>query len=219
MELFKACNITIERDGYPFVRSGSFKIMSGESVVIYSKYNESLLVLDALYRLFEVDSGEIYYVGQNISQFAREDIVEWKINDIQYVDSTNTLFTTMNVKDNILLPLTLNRKAIDDDYLNEMFKITQVDTLLNNKINELSLLEINKVKLARALSLKPFIILIKNITAILPEKERLDYLGILNQVNNILKTTIIHATNFENITNWGSRVIEIIEGELTEKAK
>lgn len=219
MELFKADKINIETHGFITIKNASFTIESGESVIIYSPYNESGILLDALCCKRALSSGCVKYVGQDLSLFTREDLIEWRINDIQYIDSSFSLFKSMDVKSNIYLPLTINRKPIDFKYMEEVITLLNLDDLLDKKSSSLSDFEILKTEIARSLSLKPFVIFLKNVTEELADEERETLMNMLSKINDIYKTTIIHSTSFFRLRKWGSRIIDIDNKTVVESVK
>lgn len=216
MIVYKSEALSYKVNNNEIIRDVNFEIKDGELAIIYSPHYESEELLKVLYFSKKPFSGKILYFGQDLSSFNHDDLTEWRINDVQFVSYEDLLFPSFSVRDNLYLPLSLNHKDLNQDYLDYLFSMMGVDSFLNEKVQDLSESERAIVKLTRALVLKPFVILVDDLSRNLDDEGRRLIMKILTKINDVFKTTIIQSTSFDDLLKMGSKRISIKNGTLFE---
>ena len=158
--------------------------------------------------------GHVYLNGQDI--YALNDNKQSKLRreSISIVYQFYNLIPTLNVVENITLPLDLSRKKVDQEYLDELLKLLKLEDRKKNLPNELSGGEQQRVAIGRALIARPNIILADEPTGNLDSKNSLEVMNILKQANAIYKQTIIMVTHDEELAKYAKRIITMKDGNI-----
>ena len=216
MEIYRAEHLSLKLNQETTLNDVSFKILDGEIVVIHSFYGEGKALLKLLYLETKPIAGSLFYANQNTANFNHFDVAEWRVSDVQYVKGEETLFLEFTVKDNIYLPLLINKKPIDNTYIDQLISRFGLTEKLQLKASTLSETEKVKVRILRAMVLKPFVILLEDPTRNLDPLDRSEIVGLLSSINDVYKTTIIHETSYYALAKTGSRRLFVASGVLRE---
>ena len=158
--------------------------------------------------------GHVYLNGQDI--YALNDNKQSKLRreSISIVYQFYNLIPTLNVVENITLPLDLSRKKVDQEYLDEILKLLKLEDRKKHLPNELSGGEQQRVAIGRALIARPNIILADEPTGNLDSKNSLEVMNILKRANEIYKQTIIMVTHDEELAKFAKRIITMKDGNI-----
>ena len=158
--------------------------------------------------------GHVYLNGQDI--YALNDNKQSKLRreSISIVYQFYNLIPTLNVVENITLPLDLSRKKVDQEYLDEILKLLKLEDRKKHLPNELSGGEQQRVAIGRALIARPNIILADEPTGNLDSKNSLEVMNILKRANEIYKQTIIMVTHDEELAKYAKRIITMKDGNI-----
>lgn len=158
--------------------------------------------------------GHVYLNGEDI--YALNDSKQSKLRreSISIVYQFYNLIPTLNVVENITLPLDLSRKKVDQEYLDELLKLLKLEDRKKHLPNELSGGEQQRVAIGRALITRPNIILADEPTGNLDSKNSLEVMNILKQANAIYKQTIIMVTHDEELAKFAGRIITMKDGNI-----
>ena len=158
--------------------------------------------------------GHVYLNGQDI--YALNDNKQSKLRreSISIVYQFYNLIPTLNVVENITLPLDLSRKKVDQEYLDELLKLLKLEDRKKHLPNELSGGEQQRVAIGRALIARPNIILADEPTGNLDSKNSLEVMNILKRANEIYKQTIIMVTHDEELAKFAKRIITMKDGNI-----
>lgn len=158
--------------------------------------------------------GHVYLNGEDI--YALNDSKQSKLRreSISIVYQFYNLIPTLNVVENITLPLDLSRKKVDQEYLDELLKLLKLEDRKKHLPNELSGGEQQRVAIGRALITRPSIILADEPTGNLDSKNSLEVMNILKQANAIYKQTIIMVTHDEELAKFAGRIITMKDGNI-----
>ena len=158
--------------------------------------------------------GHVYLNGEDI--YALNDNKQSKLRreSISIVYQFYNLIPTLNVVENITLPLDLSRKKVDQEYLDEILKLLKLEDRKKHLPNELSGGEQQRVAIGRALIARPNIILADEPTGNLDSKNSLEVMNILKRANEIYKQTIIMVTHDEELAKFAKRIITMKDGNI-----
>lgn len=158
--------------------------------------------------------GHVYLNGEDI--YALNDSKQSKLRreSISIVYQFYNLIPTLNVVENITLPLDLSRKKVDQEYLDELLKLLKLEDRKKHLPNELSGGEQQRVAIGRALITRPSIILADEPTGNLDSKNSLEVMNILKRANEIYKQTIIMVTHDEELAKFAGRIITMKDGNI-----
>ena len=124
------------------------------------------------------------------------------------------LIPTLNVEENILLPIELDRKKVDRDKLDRITKFLNIDNRKKHLPNELSGGQQQKVAIGRALMIDPKIILADEPTGNLDTKSSDEIIQLLKRANEEYKQTIIMITHNLEIAKLADRIIQLEDGKI-----
>jgi len=167
------------------------------------------VLLESIAGLYPVKSGEIWLRGREVTQ------LEPERRNVSIVYQDHALFPHLTVKENIVFGLRL-RKQIGqeiDKSLNWLAELLGIAHLLDRKPDTLSGGERQKVALARALSIKPQVLLLDEPLSALDPETREGVQRELRQVHDRLKITTIHVTHdFEEAIALADHIAVLGEG-------
>lgn len=158
--------------------------------------------------------GHVYLNGQDIYALNDNNQSKLRRESISIVYQFYNLIPTLNVVENITLPLDLSRKKVDQEYLDELLKLLKLEDRKKHLPNELSGGEQQRVAIGRALITRPNIILADEPTGNLDSKNSLEVMNILKQANAIYKQTIIMVTHDEELAKFAGRIITMKDGNI-----
>ncbi len=167
------------------------------------------VLLESIAGLYPIKSGEIWLRGKEVTQLEPEK------RGISIVYQDHALFPHLSVKDNITFGLKLCKqtKQEAEAALDWIAGLLGISHLLNRKPDTLSGGEQQKVALARALSIKPEVLLLDEPLSALDPETREGVQKELRQLHNHLKVTTIHVTHdFEEAIALGDHIAVLGEG-------
>lgn len=197
-----------------------FTVEKGEFVAIVgtSGSGKSTL-LHMLGGLDRPTSGTVSVDGKEIFSLKDEELTIFRRRKIGFVFQNYNLVPTLNVYDNITLPIGLDGNKPDDAYVGSIIDTLGLETKLNNLPNNLSGGQQQRVAIARALATKPAIILADEPTGNLDSKTSQDVLSLLKVTSQKFQQTIVMITHNEEIAQLADRIIRIEDGKITGGAR
>ena len=122
----------------------------------------------------------------------------------------------LNVEENIVLPLNLDNTPPDMAYLDELLRLTGLESKRRNFPHELSGGQQQRVAFARALVHKPQLILADEPTGNLDSKNSREIISILKNSIKKYDQTLILITHDGSIAAQADRICRITDGVLSE---
>jgi molybdate/tungstate transport system ATP-binding protein len=167
------------------------------------------VLLESIAGLYPLKSGEIWLRGTNVTRLEPEK------RGISIVYQDHVLFPHLSVAENITFGLRLHRQPQKElaRVLNWLSDLLDIGHLLDRKPETLSGGEKQKVALARALSVKPEVLLLDEPLSALDPETREGVQQELRQLHNRLRITTIHVTHdFEEAIALGDRIAVLGDG-------
>lgn len=158
--------------------------------------------------------GKVSVDGTDIFTLKDEDLTIFRRRKIGFIFQNYNLIPTLNVYDNITLPIGLDGRKIDKEYVEKVIHSLGLENKLSNLPNNLSGGQQQRVAIARALSTKPSIILADEPTGNLDSKTSQDVMSLLRVTSNQFKQTIVMITHNEEIAQTADRIIHIEDGKI-----
>lgn len=193
----------------------NFELEKGDLVAIIGDSGSGKSTL--LHLLAGVDkptSGDIFIQDKNITKFNKDEMTIFRRRNIGVVYQFFNLIPNINVRKNILLPLLLDNKKVDEEYLKEILSILGIEGKLDRYPKQLSGGEQQRVAIARSLITRPAIILADEPTGNLDRKNSEEITGLFRLVNKRLNSTIMIITHDEKVANSCDKVYRMVDGRL-----
>ena len=197
------------------VNDVSFEVEEGEFIAIIGPSGSGkTTILHMLAGLEKPTAGQVYFYDKNIYEMNKRDLTILRRQKIGIVYQFYNLIPTLNVEENITLPVELNKQKVDMKKLEEITKFLGIDNRRKHLPNEISGGQQQKVAIGRALIINPTIILADEPTGNLDTKSSSEIIGLLKQANKEYKQTIIMITHNLEIAKQADRIIQIKDGKI-----
>lgn len=193
-------NLTIERGKFTAIvgRSGS-----GKSTMLH--------LMGGLDR---PDKGRVFIDGEDIFKLKDEQLAVFRRKKIGFIFQDYNLLPSLNVWENIVLPLGLDNKKVDHNYVMEIIKTIGIEDKLKNFPNALSGGQKQRVAIARALASRPSIILADEPTGNLDSRTELEVIALLKTCVTKYGQTLVMITHDETIAQMADEIIVIEDGKV-----
>ena len=193
----------------------SFTVEKGDFVAIVGASGSGKSTL--LHLLGGVDrptSGKIYVGGEDIYSLSEDRLAIFRRSEVGLIYQFYNLIPTLNVTENITLPILLDGKVPDEKYLNELVDILGLKNRVGHLPNQLSGGQQQRVSIGRALMNRPCLLLADEPTGNLDSKASKDIVELLKLSNQKYNQTIIMITHDYNIAMSANRIITIDDGKI-----
>ena len=162
-------------------------------------------------------SGSVIVDGKDIFRLKDEALTIFRRRKIGFVFQSYNLVPVLNVYENIVLPIQLDGRRVDEDFIGKIVKTLGLDGRLDALPSQLSGGQQQRVAIARALAAKPAIILADEPTGNLDSKTSQDVLGLLKVTSQKFSQTIVMITHNEEIAQLADRIIRIEDGRIVNR--
>ena len=157
-------------------------------------------------------TGKVMVDGTDIFSLSEERLTIFRRRKIGFVFQSYNLVPVLNLYENIVLPLELDGKKIDREYIDQIAETLGLKDRLEALPNQLSGGQQQRVAIARALAGTPSIILADEPTGNLDSKTSQDVLSLLKVTSEKFGQTIVMITHNEEIAQMADRIIHIEDG-------
>ena len=193
----------------------NLSVDSGEFVAIVgtSGSGKSTL-LHMLGGLDRPTSGSVIVDGKDIFSLKDEALTIFRRRKIGFVFQSYNLVPVLNVRENIVLPIQLDGRQVDEDFLDKIVNTLGLEKKLGSLPSQLSGGQQQRVASARALAAAPAIILADEPTGNLDSRTSQDVLSLLKVTSQKFAQTIVMITHNEEIAQTADRIIRIEDGRI-----
>lgn len=157
-----------------------------------------------------LDDVDLYTLNDNkLSKIRRQ--------EFGFIFQSYNLIPVINVYDNIVLPVSLDGKKEDKEYVMGLINKLGIEKQINKYPNELSGGQQQRVAIARALSNRPSVIFADEPTGNLDSKTTNEVMNMLEWCVKDYRQALVMITHNDNIAKTADRVITIKDGKIDEK--
>lgn len=200
------------------VQDVNISIEQGEFVAIVGKSGSGKSTLLHMLGGLETPSkGNVYIKNQNIFKLKEDKLAVFRRRKIGFVFQAYNLVSAINVWENIVLPIGLDGRKVDEAFVNEIVKTLGLEDKLQNLPNTLSGGQQQRVAIARALASKPDIILADEPTGNLDSKTSDEVVGLLKVSAQKYGQTLVLITHDEDIAQIAERILIIEDGKVVDQ--
>lgn len=193
----------------------NFKVKPGEFVAIIGKSGSGKSTL--LHMIGGLDTptdGEIMIAGKHLSGLTKEQLTIFRRRKIGFVFQSYNLVPDLNVYENVILPIELDGKRVDKEFIDEILDFLQLEEKKEALPNTLSGGQQQRVAIARAIAAKPQILLCDEPTGNLDTATSHDVMGLLKIVAKQFRQTIVLITHDNDIAQMADRIVRIEDGKI-----
>lgn len=198
------------------LREVSFSIEPGEFVAIMGESGSGkTTLLNLLAVLDKPTAGNILINGQDAGKIPAKQLSSYRRNHLGFVFQDYSLLDTFTLKDNIILPLVLNKAKPSqiEKSLEAISHRLSLDSLLKKYPYEVSGGQKQRAAVARALIVQPELLLADEPTGALDSKSSSALLDLFELLNH-QGQTICMVTHSINAASYASRVLFIQDGRI-----
>ncbi len=193
----------------------NLQIEQGEFVTIIGKSGSGKsTLLHLLGGLDNPTSGEVWLDGKNIAGYSEEQLAAIRRREIGFIFQAFNLVPSLNVWENVVLPLGLDNRKVDKAYITDILKTLDMEKKVKNLPNTLSGGQQQRTAIARAIATKPSIILADEPTGNLDSKTGDEVISLLKLSAKKYGQTLIVITHNEEIAQMADRTIVIEDGKV-----
>ncbi len=188
----------------------SLEIENGKfTAVIGTSGSGKTTLLHCMAGLDKPTDGGVYLNDKDIYSLNDDELSKIRRQEFGFIFQSFNLIPVLNIYDNIILPIQLDGKKEDKEYIMNIIKKVGLEDQLKKFPNELSGGQQQRVAIARALSNKPAVIFADEPTGNLDSKTTEEVMSLLRNTVSELKQTLVMITHDENIAKEADRIITI----------
>lgn len=191
------------------------KIQKGQFVAIVGASGSGKSTL--LHMLGGVDSptsGKIMIEDTDIAGLSEKERAVFRRRKVGMIYQFYNLIPTLDVRQNILLPMLLDGQKADEARLGELAETLGLADRLSHLPNQLSGGQQQRAAIGRALIYRPAILLADEPTGNLDRKNSEEILGLLKISNRKYAQTILLITHDEKLALEADRIVTIEDGKI-----
>ena len=199
------------------LKSASMTIFEGDFISITgpSGSGKSTL-LHIISGLDNPTSGTVLYDTTDIHNGSDKTLSAFRRQKIGFIFQQFNLLPVLTARENIIMPLLLDKKKPDEIYLQELSSLLGLENRLSHLPNELSGGQQQRAAIARALIAKPDIIFADDPTGNLDSKNENEVMKMLCDIRKKMNKTLVVITHDPRVAEMADRQFTIIDGELSE---
>ena len=162
------------------------------------------------------DSGKVFIEGRDIFGLKDEQLAIFRRRKIGFIFQDYNLMPALNVWENIVLPIGLDGKRVNKDYVMSIVKSIGMEDRLTATPSMLSGGQKQRVAIARAIASRPAIIHADEPTGNLDSKTEMEVISILKNCVSKYGQTLVMITHDETIAQMADRIIIIEDGKVVK---
>ncbi len=161
-------------------------------------------------------SGEVIVDQKRLRDLTDDELTVFRRRKIGFDFQQYNLIPMLTVWENIILPLKMDGRRVDEAYLREITGILGLEERLDRIPGQLSGGQQQRVAIARALAIKPALLLADEPTGNLDSRTSQDVLGLLKITGRKFDQTVVMITHNEEIAQLADRIVRIEDGRLVK---
>lgn len=174
-------------------------------------------LLHCMAGLDDITSGKVLLDDKDISTLSEEKLSQLRRRKFGFIFQSFNLIPVVDVYENITLPVSLDSKKVDKDYVYEIIEILGLKDKIKKFPNELSGGQQQRVAIARALVNKPDIIFADEPTGNLDSKTTQEVINLLKLCVEKFGQTLIMITHNNEIAKMADVCIKVQDGKVLDK--
>ena len=193
----------------------SLSVEEGEFLaIIGTSGSGKTTLLQILGGLDEPTAGGVWIRGNSLKDMTEDERTIFRRRNIGFVFQQYNLIPVINVYENIVLPLRLDAVEIDEKLLEDIVRTLKIEEKLENLPEELSGGQQQRTAIARALMVKPAVLLCDETSGNLDSVTSMEVISLLKTCAARFHQTVIIVTHQEAVAQMADRILRVEDGKL-----
>lgn len=193
----------------------SLTIEKGEfTAIIGSSGSGKSTLLHAIAGVDTPTSGKVFLDGTDVYGQSNEKLAIFRRRQVGLIYQFHNLIPTLNVEENITLPILMDKRKVNRERLNELLELLGLQERRTHLPNQLSGGQQQRVAIGRALMNAPAVMLADEPTGSLDSRNGQEIVHLLKKSHRRYHQTLIIVTHDENIALQADRIISISDGRV-----
>lgn len=196
----------------------NFALMRGEfCALIGPSGSGKSTLLNIIGLLDRPTKGKLFIEGRDTSALNDTELTRLRGKSIGFIFQEHHLITAFTATENVMMPLLVDAGRVNDAMETraaELIEEVGLTKWKNNRGANMSGGQQQRVAVARALAMKPVIILADEPTGNLDTKSAEGVFELIGKVNRVNKTTILLVTHNMDLASRCHRIIEVVDGQI-----
>lgn len=198
----------------------NLSIEEGEFITIIGPSGSGKSTLLNMLGGLDYPTGGIVSVnGKILAEMDNEELAVFRRRNIGFVFQNYNLIPSLNIYENIVLPIKLDNGSIDEKFVGELTDGLEISREINMMPDELSGGQQQRVAIARALITRPTIVLADEPTGNLDSGNSEKVIKLMKEMARKYHQTMAVITHNERIANMADRIIRIEDGMIISEGK
>ena len=163
--------------------------------------------------------GEIFYNGESLKKYNDNQLSILRRRRFGFVFQSYNLVQELTGYENILLPVMLDKKKPDEEYINKIIEVLNIGDRLSHLPSALSGGQQQRIAIARAIANKPSILFADEPTGNLDGKTGREVLSLLKYVSHEFGITLIMVTHDLSVAEQADRILTLEDGKIVRDTK
>ncbi|MCM3388303.1 ABC transporter ATP-binding protein [Ureibacillus chungkukjangi] len=204
-EVLKSIDLTIEQ--------GEFTAIMGPSGSGKTTLMNTLSTIDSF------TGGEVWIEGNSLLDMKKKSLREFRQKRMGFIFQDYNLLDTLTVKENILLPLSLQKTPVAEmeERLGRLVEALNIEDILNKYPSEISGGQKQRTAAARAIITNPAIVFADEPTGALDSRSATQLLEQIQFLNSLFKTTVLMITHDPYAASYCRRVVFLRDGKIVNE--
>lgn len=204
---------TFKKKNESLLNDFKLEVQMGEMISIVGKSGVGKSSLLNIIGLLDTDyQGSYKLFNHSIHNQSDKKLAEFRNRTLGYILQESPLIDSMNIEDNIKLPLlySATKECLDiQNHLEQVIALLDLDSILKKTPSECSGGQKSRAAFARSIIMKPQIILADEPTAFLDSENQEKMMNVLFDMNKRFNTTIVTVTHDLELASRHDRTITI----------
>lgn len=195
----------------------TISISQGEFVAVTGKSGSGKSTL--LHMLGGLDyptSGKVLVGGENLYERKEDKLAVFRRRKMGFVFQAFNLVSSLNVWENIVLPIGLDERKVDTDFVRGIIQTLDMEDKMQAMPNTLSGGQQQRVAIARALAGRPDILFADEPTGNLDSKTSDEVVGLLKTSVQKYGQTLVMITHDEDIAQIADYILYMEDGKVVK---
>jgi putative ABC transport system ATP-binding protein len=159
-------------------------------------------------------SGTVTIDGVELEDLDDDDLTLLRRDKIGFIFQTFNLLPILNARENILLPLSIAGRRVDQDWFDQLITRVGIGDRLTHRPAELSGGQQQRVAVARALVSRPAVVFADEPTGNLDSKASSEVLNLLRRAVDDFGQTVVMVTHDAHAASYSDRLVVLADGRV-----